>query len=314
MKIEVGTLASSFGTVAMDTGHWVSLSAGKAVRWLTAKVAQAGQLLRNIRDGGIELFNAIRQGKWDLIRGWFTDDPIGAAAGVGAVGLAALVVGGTVVGWVGAGVASVASAIGGTGILGGIVLSNVAPQLISGMVRAAEAVYHFNWQESDQELLDQINNSINSLGGPVGEFLGRSVATLLVGSVVKTPILEIKVRPMAMAIIINPQVKDRLLDAMADLMATVKQTALFILAKKIYVQTRQWIRENVRTGLPELDSFIEKWGTQEGSSLALNEKVDETVKLIPNEFARNAVSQGLEAFFTTFGDLLIEDSEQIRFV
>ena len=54
----------------------------KVVDWLEAPLASAAQLLRNMKDGAIEVVRSIRNGTFGKIFGqWAKDDPVGAAAG-----------------------------------------------------------------------------------------------------------------------------------------------------------------------------------------------------------------------------------------
>ncbi|NET45753.1 hypothetical protein, partial [Okeania sp. SIO2B3] len=86
-------------------------------------------------EGGKALIESIQKGTFGKIfKQWAKDDPLAAAAGTIATGLAAgvlLVVGGTAVGWV---VGGIGSAISGLGVGGGLLAGTTLGGLASGIL------------------------------------------------------------------------------------------------------------------------------------------------------------------------------------
>lgn len=236
-----------------------------------------------------------------------------------------IIAGGVLIAWVVSATGILAAAggalIGFFKFLGLSLAAATGAGLMSFLVQSAEVAWHHDWNQTDTDILREIESIKNALGGPVGEFIGRSLATLLVGSALQTPIIEVRARAVALAIIVNPSISDRLIDAFADILAAVKSAGASIFAKLAFLNSRALIRntwnsldDNIKGSLPGLNDFIDDWGIEERSSLIIAERVEERIENIENEFLRNALEEGLEVFFETLGDLLIEEEPNIRWV
>ena len=187
-----------------------------------------------------------------------------------------------------------------------------APQLASRLVQSVEQVWHFNWKASDKELRDGIKNAVTNLYEPLGEFVGRSVATVLVGRGLggnNIPKIRINTGQLARLIELSggsEVIRDSLIDAVTDIWYAVKSAAQFILMKFLYLNGRQFIEK--LTGK-------ELGGEAEGESFVFAEKFEEKIRdIVPGEEAEDAVINGFEVFFETIGELLTEEDLYAEYV
>lgn len=187
-----------------------------------------------------------------------------------------------------------------------------APQLASRLVQSVEQVWHFNWKISENQLREDIKNAVTNLYEPLGEFVGRSIATVLVGRGLggnNIPKIRINTGQLARLIELSggsETIRDSLIDAVTDIWYAVKSAARLILMKFLYLNGRQFVEK--MTGQ-------ELGGEKEGESFIFAQKFEEKVRdVVPGEEAQDAVINGFEVFFDTIGDLLTEEDLYAEFV
>ena len=258
-----------------------------------------------------------------FLKGWFKDDPIGATAG----GALVLIVGGIIVtkgaiiGAIGGGglaaiaqIGAAGSAIGtavkvaasfafknkiisfiGTTLFGGIV-SNSASYLSN-----VQFVYNFDWNISVESIRASqqaaMMRVVNQLGETAGMALGGLVCSALPG------MAQVEINPEIFArtwYLIRDDVKEEILDSYAELILATKNAAKFMAFLETFKNTRDFIRNNVRTGFKGIDDNISKWGL-EGKPWILSEKVEEAIESIPNDKVREFTENVLDGFIETCG-------------
>jgi hypothetical protein len=187
-----------------------------------------------------------------------------------------------------------------------------APQLASRLVQSVQQVWHFNWKISENQLREDIKSAVTNLYEPLGEFVGRSIATVLVGRGLggnNIPKIRINTGQIARLIELSggsETIRDSLIDAVTDIWYAVKSAAQLILMKFLYLNGRQFV---------EKVTGQELGGEKEGESFVFAEKFEEKVRdIVPGEEAQDAVINGFEVFFDTIGDLLTEEDLYAEYV
>ncbi|MEL7039828.1 MAG: hypothetical protein AAFO04_30150 [Cyanobacteria bacterium J06592_8] len=311
MEILDNTLSSAITTPGLTPDlKWFSELGSQVAGWLEKPLASAGQLLKNMKDGAVELWKSIRNGSFGKIfRQWAKDDPVGAAAGVAAAGLAAgtmLIVGGQAIGWV---VGSAGSVLGKVGILGkvggAIGLGGAAEKVLN----TAETIYRLDFNQSDESIMQEINQSINNLYEPAGEFLGKQIAAIVAGGATEPPKVEINVKALSLAWALNPEIRQDLLDNVSELAYLGMQTFSEIGIKLALMHGRRGIKklwekspESIKKLIPGIGKKIENWGETGSEPWTIESAVNEQVEKISDERIQNVVQGLLSGFWEQFGN------------
>lgn len=290
-----GTLGSWFGSIGSSIGNVLSQG-----------LLNAKNLLKNMVGGAKELFAAIARGNWKIFEDWLKEDPIAVTAGAAAV----ILIGGVVVGAVGAGVAAIAGAIGGAGIFGGITLAGVMPQLVNAAVTGVQTIYNFDFNKSDDALLKELQQGFVNFSGIAGESLGRSLAGFIIGKD-KTPKLTVNMRAtstMFMVLEDENEVAEEILEELSTIGWAVLRLARQALFTAGYINFRKWAKANIKSGIPWVDKAIASWGEEGGKPWILSEKVNQFVQAVGEQNA--ALGNFLEGLSEGFGEGM---DEFIRF-
>ncbi len=310
MILAENTLASSITLGLPFDLSWASAVGSEAVGWLKKGAANAWNYLKKIGEGGKAVIDSIKQGNFrQIFDQWAKEDPLAAGAGVIAAGLAGgaiLLVGGAAMAWVTGGVGAMAGSLGlfgaGVGVasLGGIV---------SGLLNQAEVVYSMDWQVSDKALMQQMMNAVNGLYEPAGEFLGRSLAGLLVGGLGKPPKVEINIKRTALAMYINPEIADDILDAVSDFAQQGLMVARKLAIMSLLMKGRQGIKgawkdlpDGVRKAFPKLDKAIQTWGDEDKEPWTIEDQVNQSIESIDDQRLQDAANGFLSGFWNQFRD------------
>ena len=302
--------------------QWLNKFSQKASKWIKAKLLGIKSFLAGIKNFLSDTKNKTKK-LLNFFKQWFKDDPIGATAGgalvlvvgaivvtkgavigaIGSGGLAAI----AKVGAIGSGVAAAiktATAFAfknkiisfiGTTIFGGIISNSV------GFLTNAQFIYNFDWNISVESIRASQQAAmlrvINQLGETAGMALGGLVCSALPGVAQVEVNAEIFARTWYL---INDDVKEEILDSYADLILAAKNAAKFMAFLETFKNTRDFIRNNVRTGFKGIDEKISKWGL-EGEPWILSEKFEEAIESIPNDKVREFTENVLDGFIETCG-------------
>ena len=309
MKVDETTLSSAITTEGITPNKKFFAKLGsKMAGWLERPLASAGNLIRQMKEGAIELVRSIRNGSFGKIFGqWAKDDPIGAAAGTVAAGLAAgamLIVGGSAVGWV---VGSAGAVLGKVGVMGALSSVGGLGGIVSGLLNGAETVYRMDWNQSDESLMEEVKQAINGLYEPAGEFIGRQIAGLIAGTATSPPKVEINVKALALAWSLNEDIRQDLLQNVSELAYIGMQTFQTIGIKLALLHGRRGIKklwekapDTVKNLIPGLDDKIKKWGEEGSKPWSFESAVNEKIEKISNEKIRNAAEGLLSGFWQQF--------------
>lgn len=310
MILDATTLSSAITLGLQINPSWFNAMGSEAMTWLQRGAANAWNYIKKIGQGAKAVVESVKQGNFGAIfNQWAAEDPLAAYSGVVAAGLAVgaiLVVGGAAVAWVTGGVGAMAGSLGlfgaGVGVasLGGIV---------SGLMNQAEVVYSMNWQISDADLIKQMAAAVNSLYEPAGEFLGRSLAGFLTGGLGVPPKVEINVKRTALAMYLQPDIANDILDAVSDF----AYTSLIVIRKltimSLLMKGRQSIKGiwkdvpgRVKKAFPKLDQAIQTWGDEDKEPWSFEDKVNSSIETIDDQRLQDAAQGFLSGFWNQFRD------------
>lgn len=306
--------ALNYGVIP-DVKAWVSAGAKDILKYLQVGVQSAKAFLGKVKNwvaSGWE--EAKKAGK--NMGAWFQALPgkfaqmmvpllqVGVVAGVvaGVVLTGVLLAGSGAVAWV------VGSITGIAAILGGMQAAGInVGGMIRGTMNFAEFVYRFNWQESDKQIQAEIEQLITSLYEPAGEFLGRSIAGLLVGGFASPPKVRVNVRQIALLWQLNPDIRDELLQNVSSFCYQSLIAVKTIAFKTFFMKGRSWIKQNWekvpstwRQAVPNLDLAIRHWGEEGQKPWSIAGYVEEKVESIESERIKQAVEGFLEGFWDGF--------------
>ncbi len=262
-----GTLSTAITGDSKVDLNWFTQAASPVVDWLKKPIASAANLGKRILAGGKALVESILNGTFgSIFSQWAKDDPLAAGAGTIAAGLAGgglLVLGGTAVGWAVGGVSAITSSLG---VGGTLVAGSTLGGLATGILTAAENIYSFNLQVSDESWLKEIKAAIDNLYEPAGNFIGRQIATLAVGGLTSPPRVQINIRTMALIWQLKPELRQELLQNVSNFAYQGIQTGMQIAIKYAFLHGRRAIKklskrfpDVVRNLIPGLDKAIDRY-------------------------------------------------------
>lgn len=310
VTIAAQTLSTAItGNSSVDLKFFAE-AASPVVDWLKKPIASAANFAGRVVEGGKELVKSIFNGTFGKIfKQWAKDDPIAAGAGTIAAGLAGgglLLVGGAVVGWV---VGGIGAAVGSLGVGGTLVAGGAVGSLIPGILNTAETLYGFNLQVSDEELLRDIKAAVDNLYEPAGHFMGKQIATVLVGGIASPPRVRINIRMMALVWQLKPELRQELLQNVSNLAYQGIQTAWQIGIKYAFLKGRRGIKklwekspDAIRELVPGLDKAIKTWGDEGKKPWSIEDGVNAQVEKIPDKRIQNAVKGLLSGLWQGFSD------------
>lgn len=213
-------------------------------------------------------------------------------------------------GWIQGGLAAIL-AIGGAAVLNTVGVSPA--NLVTTMLNFGEALWNFNFQYTDKELLDQIQSMIESLYGTAGDFMGKSLAQLIVGGFTSKPKVQINVRGIALNWLINPEIR-------SDMLQNVSQFAMqgITIAKQLLIRyallkgrhalkeywkvAPDWAKKAVKGVWKDADKVISTWGDEGNKPWSIATHIEEKVEKIEDKKLQNFTENFLESFWDGFRD------------
>lgn len=312
MEILATTLSSAITSNEKVDAEFFKKLGSPIAEWLKKPIASVQNLIGKIAAGGKALWQSLKDGSFgSIFKQWAKDDPVAAAAGTVAAGLAAgtiLVIGGATVGWLWGAVGAAITGLGAAKVLGG---GGGMGQWVGRLLNSAETLYEFNWQISDKAIMEQINAAITALYEPAGEFLGRQVAGLVVGGVTTPPKIRINIRAMAFLWKLNPDIRQDLLESVSELAQQGMFAFTQIAIKYAFMQGRRAIKDlwkkmpgNVKKIFPSVDKAIKTWGDEGKEEWSLESTVNKKVESIKDEKLRNLTEGFLGGFWQQFSQSL----------
>ncbi len=214
------------------------------------------------------------------------------------------------VGWIKGGIATVL-ALGTAAALNTIGVSPT--NLVTTMLNFGEALWNFNFQYTDKELLSQIESMIEGLYGNAGDFMGKSLAQLIVGGTLTPPKVQINIRGLALCWLINPDIRSDMLQNVSMFaqqgITVVKQVLIrFALLKGRHALKEYWknapatVKKAVSGVWKDADKVITTWGDEGNKPWSMSSHVDEKVEKIEDKKLKNFTENFLESFWDGFRD------------
>jgi hypothetical protein len=319
MEIEASTLMSSLTTTGEkpDKG-WFKKIKSPIEKWLSLRSTISSEFLKNLKKlpglltelgkslkGLPEDIKKLTQywGKWDKL---FGDAAKKVDEYKGAIISWAKKPGG----WIQGGLATVAA----IGAAWGLNQIGVSPQnLASTMLNFSESLWNFNFQYTDKQLLDQINSMIEGMYGTAGDFVGRSLAQLIVGGLTTPPKVQINVRGLALNWLINPEIRDDMLQSVSMFAQQGITLARNVLIRFALLKGRHALKEYWKVAPPavkkaisgvwkDADKVITTWGNEGNKPWSIATHIEEKIEKIDDKKLQNFTENFLESFWDGFRD------------
>ena len=199
--------------------------------------------------------------------------------------------------------------------IGGGILLGAGPEVVTGMLRMSQLAYTFNFNETDEQIDEQIEGSITSLYATSGEALGSGLASFLSGGVFRIPKVQINMTKVTILWrALNEEARTQLLQQLKSLARTAFFSGLKMFAKVFYRDSRKWLKLLAKSNpnhplikaIPGGAKTLETWG-QKGTPpwyIALYVQ-SKTEKLQQNPLTKD-IGVFLENFAEGFGESIQE--------
>jgi hypothetical protein len=297
--------ALAFSHAGVRPSPWLQNAAGEVWNFLQNGVKAAVELGRKMLEGGKELLGAIARGDWGIFIDWAKNDPLGFLAGGAAVAVG---------GWfLGSATGLTALAAGGISSLwatlgsiqfGGIAIGALLPTIQQAIVGGTNTLMNLDWMQSDKAIEESLKNTYNAFLNNVGESTGRLLAGFALGGGKTNPRLTLNITATAALIIQAEQegsnIEEEMIQELSQLANVFKRYVITLAGKLGYLELRKYARNNVRTGIPQLDRKIANWGLIEGQSFTVAQYINDSVEKFGE--TNKAAGSFLEGIIQGFGD------------
>lgn len=202
-----------------------------------------------------------------------------------------------------------------TAAIGGGILMGAGPEVVTGMLRISQLAYTFNFNETDEQIDQQIQGSIGALYASAGEALGSGLASFLSGGVFRIPKVQINMTKVSILWrALNEEARTQMLQQLKNLARTAFFSSLKMFAKVFYRDSRKWLKALAKSNpnhpliklIPGGAKTLENWG-QKGAppwSMSLYQQV-KFEKLQANPLTKD-IGSFLESFAEGFGESIQE--------
>lgn len=176
----------------------------------------------------------------------------------------------------------------------------------------AEAAYNFDWNQSDEALIKSMEGNIDSLYGPAGEFIGRSMAQMIVGGATSKPAVQINIRGLALVWQLHPEIREEMLQGVSQFAHTAIYAANQIFLKMLLMKGRVFLKDMWFDQVGQyfwdfapdfaqrMDNMMNEWGKKGGKPVIASQMVEEKLEKIEDKNLKNFAEEGLEGFWDSF--------------
>jgi hypothetical protein len=249
---------------------------------------------------------------YDLLPGSGTIKKVIVGATVGAV----------IVGAIAAGCVGVAalltwaagSVLGSALVTAGILAA--LPMLYQFIAASIQVIYNFNWNQTDTQLDEIIDNQMKNLYGVLGEAAGQAVGQFIGGLAGKAVYL---VNPAAARVVtegLSEERKDEVYSNMAAIHMASSQLLASVAWTKGFKSARRWLKKPDSPFYGMLKSIFgenfTKWGDEGQPSFTFSNYVEEKIETIPDEAWRNFTENFVEGLMEGLTGTLQQTSNAIR--
>lgn len=303
--------ALNYGIVP-DVKTWMQAGAKQIIQFLQAGAGKAKAFISSFKDWakaamaeskktGGNILKTIGAGIASAFKKTIISIVVVGAISVAITGV--ILAGPVAIGWIAGGAGLLASILTLLQVTG---LFDVG-SFVRGTLNFSEQVYSFNWQQTDKQLKAEIESLITSLYEPAGEFLGRSIAGLLVGGASSMTRVRVNIPQMALLWQLNPDIRDELLQNVSSFCYQSLTAAKVIAFKIFFMKGRAYIKENwdklpktVQNAFPDLSNKIRTWGDEGNKSWSIAGVMGEGIESIDDERLRGAAEGFVEGFWEGF--------------
>jgi hypothetical protein len=297
--------ALAFSHDGVQPGAWLQNAAGEVWNFLKKGVKAALDLGKKMLEGGKELLGAIFRGDWGIFVDWAKNDPLGFLAGGAAVAVAGWFIGSAtgLTALAAGGISSLWATLGSIKI-GGVAIGLALPTIQQAIVSGTTTIVNLDWLQSDKAILESLNNTYLTFLNNVGESTGRLLAGFLLGGGKTNPKLTLNITATAAIIIQAEQegsnIEEEMIEELSALANAFKRYWLTLMGKTGMLELRKYARQNIRTGIPQIDRTIANWGLIEGQSFTIATSIENKIEKL--EETNPAAATLLEGLVGGFGD------------
>jgi hypothetical protein len=310
--VQLENSALAFSHNGVQPGIWLQTAAGEVWNFLKKGVKAAIDLGRKMLEGGKELLGAIFRGDWGIFVDWAKNDPLGFLAGGAAVAVGGWFIGAAsgLTALAAGGISSLWATLGSIKV-GGVALVAVMPSIQQAIVSGTNTIVNLDWLKSDKAMEDEMNASYLTFIGNLGESTGRLLAGLILGGGKRNPKLILNITATAAIIIQAEQegsnIEEEMIEELSVLANVFKRYALSLAGRAGLLELRKYARQNIRTGIPQIDRKIANWGLIEGQSFSIATSIENKIEKLEetNPVAAKFFEEALEGFGDGWSDFLV---------
>lgn len=180
------------------------------------------------------------------------------------------------------------------------IVSFTLSSLWGGFVSAAQFIYNFNWNVSDEQIDQQVKSTWNSLGSVLGGAFGNALGWISCGVLPGAAVMAFN---EGMGAYILKNVGEEFLEELAGNINAVVQFTFQAAAQSLFAwsfkNARKWLKRpnNLFAQVLFGDRYaavMKAWSSNQAPSFSFAEAVEKRVEAIPNVFWRGFVSEFLE--------------------
>jgi hypothetical protein len=198
-------------------------------------------------------------------------------------------------------------------LIGGGAILGAGPEVITGMLRISQLSYALNLKETDQQIEQQIQESITGLYAVAGETFGAGLASFVTGGFFRIPKVQINMTKVTILWrALNEEARTQLMSQLKNLARTAFFTGLRIMVKVFYRSSRKWIKALAKKEPNHLliqalggPSVVEQWGAG-GKPWSLSLYVQGKLEKLQSNPAFKNIGIFLENAIEGFGESIQE--------
>lgn len=202
-------------------------------------------------------------------------------------------------------------------LLGGGILLGAGPEVITGMLRGVQLAYTFDFNQTDQQIEEQLQGSIVSLYAAAGQALGSGLASFVSGGVFKIPRVQINVTKIGIVYrALNEEARSQLMAQVRNLARTAFFTGIRMFGQIFYRSTRKWLKAIAKSNpnhpiiklIPGGAKTVALWGEKGQPAWSLHKVVEKGIEKIAvkNKDIAALLENAVESFGESIQEFLPE--------
>ena len=188
-----------------------------------------------------------------------------------------------------------------------------ASKAFGQFVNAASFIWNFNWQATDKELYENIEQNFVAIAGQVGSLAGSSVGYLAGGIIPSATVFVFNQAAGAKAMAaVSEEARDELAGQFSNLIQMTCQNLLQAQLTYGFINLRKWIKGNINGEYPQMDAalkgilgknytkVIQDWGKEGNEPWSFSKAWEDYVESIDNKYLKAFVENAFESFTESF--------------